>query len=128
MRSSLRRSVATEEAGSRSFLTELINPEIVHKDGRICFDEGCLSVPDMTVEVERYDQVVIRALDRDGEPFELEARGFYAVVFQHELDHLDGVTLVDRLSALKRTLYLKKLKKLRRDGAGSKTSPSTTTA
>lgn len=123
-----REEAGDEEAGSRSFLTELINPEIVHKDGQVFIDEGCLSVPDMTVEIERFDRVVIHALDRHGEPFELEARGFYAVVFQHELDHLEGITLIDRLSVLKRTLYLKKLKKLRRDGAGSDDNAASTTA
>ena len=72
----------------------------------------------MTVEVERWDRIVIEALDRNGEPMKIEARGFYSVIFQHEMDHLDGITLYSRLSKLKRGLYLKKLKKLQRDGSG----------
>jgi peptide deformylase len=104
-----------DEAGSRAYLTELINPEIIEKDGEVRFDEGCLSVPELTIPVDRYQRVVIRALDRQGEPFQFEAHDFYAVVFQHEMDHLDGKTLVDRLSKLKRAIYLKKLKKKRRD-------------
>jgi peptide deformylase len=73
----------------------------------------------MTVDVDRFDRVVIEGLDRHGEPMQFEARGFYAVIFQHEIDHLDGITLLSRLGSLKRGLYLKKLKKLQRDGSGS---------
>ena len=113
-----------EESGSRSYLTELVNPVIVEKDGKICFEEGCLSVPSLTVDIDRYERVVIEALDRNGEALRFEARGFYAVVFQHEMDHLDGKTLVDRLSTLKRSLYLKKLKKTRKNGAGSRDDAS----
>ncbi len=110
-----------EELGSESFLTELINPVIVEREGIILFDEGCLSVPELTIEVERSERIVIEALDRNGESIRIEARGFYSVVFQHEMDHLDGVTLVDRISKLKRALYLKKRKKRR--GAGSGNNP-----
>ncbi|MCP4872820.1 MAG: peptide deformylase [Proteobacteria bacterium] len=108
-----------EEAGSKAYLTELINPEILEQEGAITFDEGCLSVPDLVVPIDRWERIVVRALDRHGEPFQFEARGFYAVVFQHEIDHIDGKTLVDRLSALKRAMYLKKQKKRLRDGPGS---------
>lgn len=117
-----------EEAGSKAYLTELINPEIIEKEGEITFDEGCLSVPDLVVPIDRWERIVIRALDRHGEPFQFEARGFYAVVFQHEIDHLDGKTLVDRLSALKRAMYLKKQKKRHRDGFGSDDRAPATTA
>ncbi len=108
-----------EELGSRAYLCELINPVVVEREGRCAYDEGCLSVPDMTIEVERDRCVVIEALDRTGQAFRFEAHDFYAVVFQHEMDHLDGITLVDRMSPLKRQLYLKKLKKRRRDGSRS---------
>jgi peptide deformylase len=109
-----------EAAGVKAFLTELVNPAIVERDGEICWNEGCLSVPELVVEVGRSQRVVIEALDRLGKPFRFEARGFYAVVFQHEIDHLDGRTLIDRLSALKRQLYLKKRqKKKAKDGAES---------
>ncbi len=107
-----------DEEGSKAFLTELINPVIVSTEGTIVWDEGCLSVPDMVVEVERHETIVVEALNRRGEPFRFTAKGFYAVIFQHEMDHLDGKTLYDRLSGLKRTLYLKKLKKQRKHGPG----------
>mgnify|MGYP002632568530 CR=1 FL=1 len=112
-----------EEVGTKAFLTEVINPEIIEREGTLLYDEGCLSVPEFSLEVERSERIVIRALDRHGDPFEFQARGFYAVVFQHEIDHLDGVTLYDRMSALKRALYLKKLKKMRKNGAGSNPNP-----
>jgi len=110
------------ELGSAAYLTELINPVVVEKEGSVVFEEGCLSVPDMTVDVERYECIRIEALDRQGEPFSFSAEGFYAVVFQHELDHLDGVTLLHHMSPLRRKLFLKKLKKRRLDGAESLSS------
>jgi len=102
----------------KAWVTEVINPVLVEGDGAICCEEGCLSVPEMTVEVDRFDRIVIEGLDRRGEPLRFEARGFYAVIFQHEIDHLDGITLFSRLGSLKRSLYLKKLRKLQRDGSG----------
>jgi len=105
-----------EEQGSKAFLTELVNPVIVEADGTYLCEEGCLSLPELTVEVPRHERIVIEALDRRGELLRFEARGFYAVVFQHEIDHLDGKTLFDRLSGLKRSLYLKKRKKQKRNG------------
>ena len=106
-----------EEAGTKAFLTELINPVIVRREDVMVYDEGCLSVPDMVVEVERSGVIEIEALDRHGEPFRFEARNFYAVIFQHEIDHLDGKTIYERLGPIKRRLYLKKIQKQRvRDG------------
>jgi peptide deformylase len=118
VRSGLSEESPTDEGSSKTFLTELVNPIIVEKDGAITCEEGCLSVPDVTIEVDRWERVVVEALDRNGELYAFEARGFYAVVFQHEIDHLDGITLIDRFSALKRGLYLKKQKKKLRDGSG----------
>ena len=119
----VRDGVSEEEDGdedSKSFLTQLVNPVIVEREGTIVFDEGCLSVPDLVYEMERSERIVIEALNRDGETFRFEARGFYAVVFQHEIDHLDGKTLYDRLGPIKRKLYLKKVQKQRsKDGARS---------
>ncbi|MFO7594081.1 MAG: peptide deformylase [Pseudomonadota bacterium] len=92
----------------------LINPEILEKDGVEEMDEGCLSVPGVYEKVERAEQVKIRALDRNGEPFELEADGLLAVCIQHEIDHLDGKLFVDYLSNLKRQRIRKKLEKQRR--------------
>lgn len=102
----------------KAWVTEVVNPVIVERGGTIRCEEGCLSLPDMTVDVDRSEHVVIEGLDRHGDPMRFEAWGFYAVVFQHEIDHLDGITLLSRLGALKRALYLKKLKKLTRDGSG----------
>ncbi len=92
-------------------LVAIVNPEIVQREGKTTYDEGCLSIPEFTVEVPRSERIVVRGLDPDGEPLELDVFGFPAVVLQHEIDHLDGVTLLDRASALKRKLYLRKKKK-----------------
>ena len=88
-----------------------INPDIVETSGKLTFDEGCLSVPDYGAEVVRASRVVVRALDEDGKPVEEEAEGLRAVCFQHEVDHLNGMLFIDRLSALKRGLYVKRRKK-----------------
>lgn len=92
----------------------LINPELLEKKGIEEMDEGCLSVPGIYEKVERADQVKVRALDRNGEPFELDADGLLAVCIQHEIDHLDGKLFVDYLSGLKRQRIKKKLEKQRR--------------
>lgn len=89
----------------------LINPEIETSGGSEEMDEGCLSVPGIFEKVTRHQQVKVRALDRDGASFELEADGLLAVCIQHEIDHLEGKLFVDYLSALKRQLIRKKLKK-----------------
>lgn len=91
-----------------------INPEILSRDGVEQMDEGCLSVPGVYETVERAERVKVRALNRDGQPFELEADGLLAVCIQHEMDHLEGKLFVDYLSSLKRERIRKKLEKLRR--------------
>ena len=88
-----------------------INPEIVARDGEEKMEEGCLSVPGIFETVTRADLVRVRALDRDGNEFEMEADGLLAVCIQHEIDHLDGKLFVDYLSSLKRTRIRKKLEK-----------------
>jgi peptide deformylase len=90
-----------------------INPEIVARDGTQVCEEGCLSVPGEYAEVERAERIRVAALDRDGEPFELDADGLLAVCIQHEIDHLDGKVFVDYLSPLKRRMIEKRLKKAR---------------
>jgi peptide deformylase len=92
----------------------LINPEILEKDGEEEMDEGCLSVPGIYEKVRRADHIRFRALDRKGEPYEMEAEGLLAVCVQHEMDHLEGKLFVDYLSSLKRERIRKKLEKLRR--------------
>ncbi len=94
----------------------LINPEILARDGVEEMEEGCLSVPGIYDKVQRAERVRVRALDRDGQPFDLEADGLLAVCIQHELDHLDGKLFVDYLSSLKRQRIRKKLEKARRQG------------
>ncbi len=91
-----------------------INPEILVSEGVEQMDEGCLSVPGVYETVERADRVKVRALNRDGQPFELETDGLLAVCIQHEMDHLEGKLFVDYLSSLKRERIRKKLEKLRR--------------
>jgi peptide deformylase len=89
----------------------LINPEILEKQGVEQTDEGCLSVPGIYETVERAEWIKVRALDRNGESFELETDGLLAVCIQHELDHLEGKLFVDYLSVLKRQRIKKKLEK-----------------
>jgi peptide deformylase len=99
-----------EDGGSRN-PTVMINPEFLRREGKLTWEEGCLSVPDYTAEVERSSHVTIRALDLEGKQIIEEAEGLRAVCLQHEFDHLDGVLFIDRISRLKRGLYVKKRKK-----------------
>ncbi|MFA7388335.1 MAG: peptide deformylase [Thiohalobacteraceae bacterium] len=94
----------------------LINPEILQLDGVEEMEEGCLSVPGFYDKVQRAERVKVRALDREGKTFELDADGLLAVCIQHEIDHLDGKLFVDYLSNLKRQRIRKKLEKARRHG------------
>jgi peptide deformylase len=95
----------------------LINPEIVERSGMGENEEGCLSVPDVYENVQRAETVTVRALDREGERFTLEAGGMLAVCIQHEMDHLVGKLFVDYLSPLKQQRLKKKLQKNRRQAA-----------
>lgn len=88
-----------------------INPEIIEADGHEIMEEGCLSVPGIYEKVERAESIKVRALDKDGTSFELEADGLLAVCIQHEIDHLDGKVFVDYLSPLKQQRISKKLQK-----------------
>jgi peptide deformylase len=88
-----------------------INPEIVERRGEIVWEEGCLSFPGIHEDIHRDAWVKVRSLDREGKPFEVETDGLYAVAIQHEIDHLDGVLLVDRVSLLKRRLIHRKMMK-----------------
>lgn len=92
----------------------LINPEILSKEGQEESDEGCLSVPGVFEKVKRAEKIRIKALDRDGNSFEIDADGLLAVCIQHEMDHLEGKLFVDYLSPLKRQLARKKVKKEQR--------------
>ncbi len=99
----------------RSQPMAFINPEITAREGAAEGEEGCLSVPGVFDVVDRAARITVRALDRDGKPFELEAEGLLAVCVQHEMDHLEGKLFVDYLSELKRTRIRKKLEKERRE-------------
>lgn len=95
----------------------LINPRILSSEGREQMDEGCLSVPGFFETVTRAERVSVAALDRDGNPFTLDADGLLAVCIQHELDHLDGKLFVDHISMLKRQRIKHKLLKDQRQAA-----------
>jgi peptide deformylase len=97
-----------------------VNPEILEREGTVEAEEGCLSVPGIfDTLATRSERIVVRALDRNGKPFEMEADGLLAICIQHEMDHLEGKLFVDYLSDLKRTRIRKKLEKERREkGAG----------
>ncbi len=97
-------------------LITFINPELVEADGAQREDEGCLSVPGFNATVTRPTRAVVKGLDRDGREQVLEGRGLLARCFQHELDHLDGTLFVDRLRGLRKTLIVRKIKKLSRSG------------
>ncbi|WP_334038525.1 peptide deformylase [Alteromonas macleodii] len=88
-----------------------INPEIIRKDGSTISEEGCLSVPGSYAKVERAESITVKALDQNGESFELDAEGLLAICIQHELDHLKGKLFIDYLSPLKRQRIRKKLEK-----------------
>jgi peptide deformylase len=98
----------------------LINPEIVRlgPDMRV-HEEGCLSIPDVRIEIERPASLRLRYLDRDGKPQELDAEGLLATVVQHEMDHLNGRLIIDFLSRLKRDMIVRKFKKQAKEGKGS---------
>ena len=108
----------TDEEGEKKPRT-LINPEILEREGRsISESEGCLSVPDFKSDVERDSRIVVRARGLDWEPIEFEAIELESYCIQHEIDHLDGILFIDRVSKLKRDLYVRRQKKLLRRDQG----------
>ena len=92
----------------------LVNPEIIHSEGEVEYQEGCLSVPSAYDTVLRAEKVTVRALDRFGKPFEITADGLLGECFQHEIDHLNGKLFVDLLSPFKRAMARKKVDKFKR--------------
>ena len=101
--------IAAEDEPSN--LMVFINPEIVKTDGSQTEAEGCLSFPGVTEDIKRAAKVSVRAMDRSGKQFELEAEGLLAVAVQHELDHLDGVLMIDRVGMLKKRIIQRKMSK-----------------
>ena len=93
-------------------LNVLINPRIVHQEGEIVSEnEGCLSVPEFRADVKRSASILVEGVDREGRPLRLEAHGMLAIVLQHEIDHLNGKLFIDHISALKKQLYTRRIKK-----------------
>lgn len=93
-------------------LNVLINPRIVDQEGEILSEnEGCLSVPEFRADVKRFASILIEGVDREGRPLKLEAHGMLAIVLQHEIDHLKGKLFIDHISALKKQLYTRRIKK-----------------
>jgi len=111
------RLLVLDVSEDKSYPMVFINPEILSSEGSQVYQEGCLSVPGIYADVKRAENIVVRALDRDGQSFELNADGLLAVCIQHEMDHLAGKVFVDYLSPLKRELVRKKLAKQRREDA-----------
>ena len=108
------RLVCVDQTGPklREDLRVYINPEIVERsEETVESEEGCLSCPELAVKVDRHERIKVKALDREGNEVCVDADGFLAIVLQHEIDHLDGVTLADRLGRLKKGLYKKKAMK-----------------
>jgi peptide deformylase len=94
----------------------LVNPEIVHKEGRQVEEEGCLSLPEIRDKVSRAMKVKVKAQDLEGKWFETEGEELLARAFQHEIDHLDGILFPWRVSALRRDLILRKIRKMQKSG------------
>jgi len=102
--------VAPIEEGQH--LQVLINPRIIASEGEIISEnEGCLSIPDFRADVKRAALVLVEGVDRDGNPLRFEADGLLSIVLQHELDHLNGTLFIDRISALKRQIYKRRVQK-----------------
>ncbi|GHS90145.1 peptide deformylase [Campylobacterota bacterium] len=97
---------------TKETLLEFINPKIVESEGEILYNEGCLSVPEFTEEVARFESVVIEYSDRDGVRQKREAHGLLSIAIQHEYDHLEGRLFLERLPMLKRKKFEKEWKKL----------------
>ena len=92
----------------KSPLIVIVNPEIVHREGEIEAEEGCLSVPDYTAVLKRAMKVGVKGLDRNGKPVEIEAEGLLARALQHEIDHLNGVLFVDRMGRIRKEFFKKR--------------------
>jgi peptide deformylase len=96
----------------KSNLVQLANPEILSASGRVEWEEGCLSVPEFRLKVKRHAKIAVKGLDRHNRPVEMLAEGLFAVAFQHEIDHLDGKLLIDRVGKREQDKYLKMKKNL----------------
>ncbi|MFQ6103521.1 MAG: peptide deformylase [Candidatus Glassbacteria bacterium] len=93
----------------------IINPVITHHEGEVEEEEGCLSIPELREKVKRWEKMRVRGLDPDGEELELEAEGILSRAIQHEIDHLNGILFIDRVSSLKRDLLLSQWRKIKEE-------------
>lgn len=98
--------------GEASQLIVAVNPEITHREGEQFEEEGCLSVPGYYCRIHRAQKITVRFLDLQGQTVEMDAEGFQAVAFQHEIDHLEGLLFVDHLSSLKKGMFRKKYQRI----------------
>ncbi len=96
-------------------LLEIINPVMTHKSGETTYQEGCLSVPQFYEDIKRYDNVVINYQDRYGNTKTLEADGLLAIAIQHEMDHLEGILFIDKLSYARRKKFEKEYKRMQKE-------------
>ncbi len=101
----------TEKSDEEKEFMPMFNPKIVEHEGNQLDEEGCLSLPELTSNVKRYKKVTVSYQDAEGKPHELTAEDRFAVVLQHEIDHVNGILFLDHLSTLKKSLYKKKVKK-----------------
>jgi peptide deformylase len=101
---------ASPKTGSGGLIT-VINPVIAEHEGSIIESEACLSVPEVSVDVPRFERILVKGVDIKGNPVEVEAEGFLARILQHEIDHLEGRVILAFASSLKRAIYLKKARK-----------------
>lgn len=98
------------DGSKRKHLVSLANPEIVSSHGEIEWEEGCLSVPEFRIKVKRLAKIVVKGLNKANKEVEIMADGLFAVAFQHEIDHLNGLLLIDRASKAEQEKYLKLIK------------------
>jgi len=103
-------------------LVALINPTLCKREGETRMEEGCLCLPEVMVDVTRSERVTVEGLDEKGEKVTLDAEGLFARALQHEIDHLDGILIVDKVSRIKRELLTGALRKLAKEHAASKKS------
>lgn len=106
------KAMLVADPGNR--LYKLINPRIVKRQGKSVLDEGCLSVPEVCLKIKRAKKVVVEAQDEEGKPIKVEAEGLLSHILQHEIDHLNGKLIIDRISLFNKLMIRKKLKRLRR--------------
>lgn len=100
-------------------LLEMINPVLTHKDGETVYQEGCLSVPKFYEDVKRYESVSVNFQDRDGNTKTIEADGLLAIAIQHEMDHLEGILFIDKLSYARRKKFEKEYKRMQKERKNS---------